>query len=136
MNDLPTRLAALHALSFEGTARWSVDAFVRAQTDPAMFLCPPDTADMGFALGRTVAGEAELRTIVVPPQLRHRGYGRRLLTLFEADAITRGATEAFLEVAEDNIAARTLYTASGWEEVGRRPAYYGPIAAVGMRKSL
>jgi ribosomal-protein-alanine N-acetyltransferase len=36
----------------------------------------------------------------------------------------RGASELFLEVRENNRAARTLYSACGFIEVGRRPDYY------------
>jgi ribosomal-protein-alanine N-acetyltransferase len=44
-----------------------------------------------------------------------------------------------LEVAEDNVAARALYGAAGFLEVGNRPAYYrrrsGPtVAALTLRR--
>lgn len=35
-----------------------------------------------------------------------------------------GATRLFLEVAEDNAAARALYDRLGFEPAGRRPRYY------------
>lgn len=39
-------------------------------------------------------------------------------------AETRGAKTMFLEVAEDNHAARALYQNFGFAMVGRRPGYY------------
>jgi ribosomal-protein-alanine N-acetyltransferase len=39
-------------------------------------------------------------------------------------AAEHGATACFLEVAEDNAAARGLYAALGFAEIGRRRDYY------------
>ena len=47
-------------------------------------------------------------------------------------AAARGATRVFLEVAEDNLAARALYERTGFVEAGRRPGYYA--AADGGRR--
>jgi ribosomal-protein-alanine N-acetyltransferase len=71
-----------------------------------------------------VAGEAELLTIAVDPAHRRQGLGRTLVEAFLAEARQRGAETAFLEVAEDNTAARTLYTAAGFTQTGRRKGYY------------
>ena len=35
-----------------------------------------------------------------------------------------GAVRLFLEVAEDNVAARALYERAGFGQIGRRKAYY------------
>jgi len=42
----------------------------------------------------------------------------------QSEAVSRGAARLFLEVAEDNFAARKLYAALGFGAVGRRAAYY------------
>ena len=60
---------------------------------------------------------------------------------FEAEAKSRGATTAFLEVAEDNTAARALYSACGYVQNGLRPGYYvresgSHVAAMTLCKSL
>ncbi len=78
----------------------------------------------GFALGRVAADEAELLTIAVDPGHRLQGIGRACCAAFEAEAKSRGAVRAFLEVAATNEAARRLYLASGWIRNGRRQAYY------------
>jgi ribosomal-protein-alanine N-acetyltransferase len=41
-----------------------------------------------------------------------------------AGAAARGAAAMFLEVSDRNAAARALYAASGFAEVGRRRRYY------------
>lgn len=98
-------------------------------------------AETGFALTRTVAGEAELLTIAVPPEGRRKGLGARLLRQAEAAASTLGATEMFLEVAADNAPAIALYTAAGFVRAGIRRGYYrdggGPATdAFILRKTL
>lgn len=95
----------------------------------------------GFALGRVAADEAELLTVAVAPAARRRGRGRHWLRAFEAEAARRGAETGFLEVAEKNAAARALYAAEGWAEVGRRRGYYalpggGRSDALVLRKCL
>ncbi|MDN5568809.1 MAG: GNAT family N-acetyltransferase, partial [Paracoccus sp. (in: a-proteobacteria)] len=82
--------------------------------------------DHGFLLGRALAGEAELLTLAVAPSARRKGTGRQLVARFASTAQGMGATDAFLEVASDNLAARALYSDLGWLEAGVRRGYYGP----------
>ncbi|MBM2575792.1 GNAT family N-acetyltransferase [Jannaschia sp. Os4] len=132
----PETLAALHADAFDGPARWSPEAFGRALSDPACFFVPEGGALRGFGLGRVVADEAELLTLVVALPGRRHGLGRRLVAAFEAEARARGATEAFLEVSVANVAARRLYEGAGWRMVGRRVGYYEGVDALTFRKPL
>lgn len=133
----PDALAAAHAAAFSGPARWSAAAFAEAMRDPLCFFVPPPAGGAdGFALGRTVADEAELLTLLVDPAWRSQGAGRRLLAQFEAEAQSRGAARAFLEVAADNTAALSLYHSAGWRETGRRPGYYEGVDALAMGKAL
>ena len=64
----------------------------------------------------------------VSPTRRRRGLGGTLL----ARVLARAAAAVFLEVAEDNRAARALYRGAGLRLVGRRAGYYrrrgGPAA--------
>ncbi|MEZ5720291.1 MAG: GNAT family N-acetyltransferase [Paracoccaceae bacterium] len=133
---MPEAMAALYARAFPDGRAWSAEE-IAALTAPPGFAV---TAPAGFALGRAVAGEAELVTIAVDPPARRRGAGRALLDAFEATARARGAVTAFLEVAEDNPAARALYAATGWAETGRRKSYYarstGAVDALTLSKSL
>ena len=73
-----------------------------------------------------VVDEAEVLTIVVSPTMRRRGLGAALLGAV-MDHWTRSALcSAYLEVREDNIAARHLYERLDWKICGRRTNYYGP----------
>lgn len=77
----------------------------------------------GFALGRAVAGEAELLLIGVTPAYRRGGIGRALLDDAMAAARARGAAKLHLEVREGNDAV-FLYQGVDFEQVGRRRDYY------------
>lgn len=135
----PGSLASLHARCFTTPAPWSAASFAAFLADPAVFLIA-DPQGRAFLLGRVIAGEAELLTLATAPESRRLGLARDLLARFDRQAQARSATTAFLEVAETNTAARALYAAAGWQQAGRRPAYYRaagatPVAALILCKS-
>lgn len=118
----PGALAALHGRCFVTPRPWDAAEFSDFLADPLCFLLVE--GDAGFLLGRVAAGEAELLTIAVAPEARGRGLGRKLLARFIYQARLRAAESAFLEVAEDNAAAKALYLSAGFGESGRRKGYY------------
>jgi len=117
----PAEMAALHAASFTTPRPWSLAEIGGLLQSPLVFAC---SDSQGFAMGRVVAGEAEVLTLAVAPQARREGLGARLLAAVLAEAKARGAEMAFLEVASGNAAARALYGRAGFAESGRRRAYY------------
>lgn len=68
--------------------------------------------------------ELEIFNIGVLPQLRRRGFAKRLLGLVLQIGCKMGIKYAFLEVRESNTPARELYAGFGFEQVGRRKGYY------------
>ncbi|MFN4101064.1 MAG: GNAT family N-acetyltransferase, partial [Pararhodobacter sp.] len=104
----PEALAALHARAFATPPPWSAAGFAGLLDSPLVFLTA-DAQGRAFALGRVVAGEAELLTLATDPAARRQGLARAQMAAFEREAQARGAVTAFLEVAEDNAAARALY---------------------------
>ena len=72
-----------------------------------------------------IAHEGELLRIAVDPERRGQGLGRELLKAVQRELRGLGFTSLFLEVRAGNAAARALYAACGWQEVGRRAHYYG-----------
>jgi ribosomal-protein-alanine N-acetyltransferase len=95
--------------------------------------------DVGFVIFRHAADEAEILSIGVVPGARRRGAGRALLAAAVEGAAAAGAAAIFLEVGEDNSAARVLYETAGFVPVGRRLNYYrradrSRVAAIVMRK--
>jgi ribosomal-protein-alanine N-acetyltransferase len=152
----PEDLARLHARAMTVPVPWNAEDFRDLLAHSGTFLIPlsaskypegargatPKAAQdlAGFALGRVVLDEAELLTIAVDPAVQRQGIGRACLAAFEAGAAARGARRLFLEVAETNAPAIALYTSAGWQEAGRRKAYYkgkaARIDAILMAKQL
>jgi ribosomal-protein-alanine N-acetyltransferase len=94
-----------------------------------------DDRVVGYAGLMSVAGEATVQTIGVGPDSQRRGIGAQLLDCLLDAARLRGATEVWLEVAADNVAAQRLYDSRGFEAMSSRRDYYGPgIDAVVMRR--
>ena len=91
------------------------------------------TATAGFCSWRQSApDEAEILNIAVDPAWRRRGTASALLEAVAKQA--RGTI--FLEVAEPNAPAISLYRKHGWVAAGLRPGYYnhGTVNAVVMKK--
>ena len=112
-------LADLHATAF--AAPWSAAAIAELLAQPGVFA---EGEEDGFILIRVVADEAEILTLAVRPAARRVGLGGRLVEAAVVRAAARGAERMFLEVAEDNVAARALYARTGFVEAGRRRGYY------------
>lgn len=134
----PEEMTTCHARAFAGQGRaWSEQEFADLLESPHVFAVGEAHA---FALGRAVADEAELLTIATDPAHQRKGLGRETLSAFEAGAVARGVTRAFLEVSDENTGAIALYRAAGYAETGRRKGYYqtpdGREDALLMEKAL
>ncbi|GAB5430748.1 ribosomal protein S18-alanine N-acetyltransferase [Tritonibacter mobilis] len=121
MDDSPAALAATHRAAFTQSRPWTEAEFGDLLSDRFTYLTGDARA---FAVVREVAGEAELLTIATHPDEQRQGHGRKIMQMWMHNAATRGATDAFLEVAQDNLAAQALYSACGFGLVGIRKAYY------------
>src|SRR5262249_41473910 len=88
-----------------------------------LMLARVDGRPAGFALARTMADEAELLLLAVQPEQRRAGVGRQMLDAGADGARSRGAARLHLEMRDGNPAV-FLYSAAGFRQVGRRPAYY------------
>ncbi len=134
----PEAMASIYAAAFPHSRAWGPAEISDMLASPLTFAIE---GDVGFALGRVIADEAELLTIAVLPDHQGQGLGLVLLDQFETESKTRGACWAILEVAQDNVAALALYNRSGYEICGERPGYYSrpdgeQITASLMKKAL
>ncbi len=76
---------------------------------------------VGFVVCRTLtAGESEVLSLVVDPELRRRGIGLGLMR----KVLDHRPGTWYLEVRESNWAARKLYGSLGFEDISLRPHYY------------
>ncbi|MBN9487091.1 MAG: ribosomal protein S18-alanine N-acetyltransferase [Alphaproteobacteria bacterium] len=120
--------SSLHANAFAplGERGWTRQEIRELLATPGVagFALLSDEKEVGFALCRIAADEAELLTVAVHDDHRRQGAGRALLKLTIALARQQGARHLFLEVGSDNPAALGLYLGMGFQPVGRRPGYY------------
>lgn len=79
---------------------------------------------IGYVFGRLIAPEGEIYRIAVRADKRKRGIGYRLLSYMMKTERGQGLETVFLEVRESNLAARNLYSAFGFQEIGVRKNYY------------
>jgi [ribosomal protein S18]-alanine N-acetyltransferase len=114
-------LAAIHGAAFPREG-WGAGAF-QVQLEMHSVLGLLDGRG-GLLLLRVTADEAEILTIGVIPARRRQGIARALLDEGMLRARGLGVRAIFLEVGVWNRAARALYEATGFKEVGRRRQYY------------
>lgn len=124
-------LAVLHQAAFQprGERAWSDGEIRSLLTLPGVVAllalddqAPPDP--LGLILIQIAGDEAELLTLGVRPDRTRRGVGSRLLDAALHHLDTHKVGRFYLEVAQDNTAAQTLYVKKGFHKTGTRPGYY------------
>lgn len=120
------RVAAIESESFSDP--WSLSSFRSLVSGGLVWfqVAVEDDTDevIGYILVWFAADEAEVANIAVAPGMRGRRIGAALLDAALLAAEDRGTARIFLEVRDSNERARALYASRGFEEVGRRRAYY------------
>ncbi|MCB5200325.1 GNAT family N-acetyltransferase [Loktanella sp. TSTF-M6] len=134
----PAILAQVHAAAFDRDRPWSADEFADLLASPLVITVGDDRA---FAMGRVIAPELEILTVACRRDMQRQGLGQACVLALLLAGQQKGAQTAFLEVADDNLAARHLYDRLGFEKVGVRRAYYdrtnGPaVDALVLSKAL
>jgi len=138
--DEAPAMASAHAQAFDRP--WDETAFRDLLASTGVFGFVADGEDpAGVVLCRTIAGEAEILTLAVPPWARRRGIAKALMAAALGMARELGANWAYLEVDVDNAAAVALYEGLGFSRAGLRRAYYdrgpsGRADALVMRLDL
>lgn len=79
---------------------------------------------LGYFLIMLIVDEAHLLNISVRGDLHGRGIGRLLLGKVAQMAREKGMVSILLEVRPSNVRAIRLYERFGFEQIGRRKAYY------------
>ena len=72
---------------------------------------------IGFGMAAIDRGFAELGSIILAPATRGRGLGRTLVQSLLGWAKETGAQQAFLQVTQENTAARGLYGSAGFADI-------------------
>jgi [ribosomal protein S18]-alanine N-acetyltransferase len=120
---------------------WPDSAFQALPGNPQVFFQVAEGADgeiTGYVVAWYVLDEGELANLAVAAARRRSGLGKVLLDAMLTDARRRSISEVYLEVRESNVAARQLYAANHFVEVGRRRGYYrSPVEdALILRRTL
>ena len=118
-------LAAIHGASFTYAPRpWTAAEFESLLKSPNIKLFEQAG---GFVVFRFAGPEADLLTIAVDPSLRRQGIAKKLMLTGHESAKFAGVEEVFLEVSQENPAAKSLYEQFGYEVRAIRKNYYsGP----------
>ena len=83
-----------------------------------------DGQALGYVGMMFVLDEGYISNVAVAPEARRRGVGRALITELLRRADEKALAFVTLEVRPSNEAAIALYSAFGFEPVGRRKNYY------------
>ena len=119
-------IAALHArIYYPAWDEAAVKALLEHPASTSLVAVAGDPkAVTGFIIGQLAADEAEILSIGVAPDWQRAGLGKKLVEGLVRAVVRGEAKRLFLEVAEDNAAARALYRSMGFKEASRRKAYY------------
>lgn len=123
--DDAAAVAAIHAKLF--ATPWDADAVRALIEHPAsvsLVAARSGREIIGFVIAQIAADEAEILSVGVAPDQQRQGIGRQLIEGAVRAAARSDARQMFLDVAENNLAARALYAACGFGEAGRRKDYY------------
>ncbi len=106
---------------------WSRESFLfELQANPYArnFVMRQGTKIVAFTCLWVVYDELKINNIAVDEEERRKGYAATLLRWILEFGRSHGCTEATLEVRPSNFAARALYVAHGFRQVGLRKGYY------------
>jgi ribosomal-protein-alanine N-acetyltransferase len=137
-------LSILHQACFQNA--WSLADFNELLILPNVYgviaseVNQTEDSFIGFVLCSVTHEECEILTLGVMPDWRHQGVGYVLLEQVLAKMEYIDVQRIFLEVAENNNAARKLYFTQGFKEIGHRSNYYrqskGRVDAIRLVKKI
>lgn len=113
-------LARTHAEAFRTARPWTEAEFATLLQATGTVLAGDART---FVLGRVIVDEAEILTVATQTAYQRQGLATTAMRAFEA-ALSAPVRSIFLEVAEDNTAARALYARLGFAQAGLRVGYY------------
>ncbi len=123
-----TDFAQVELIESQSPSPWT-EAQIRAEFArkfSSLFVLTPEKQlrVFGWCAVSVLGDEAELLKIAVHSDYRRRGYADAILAHL-IDLLQKVSVERlFLEVRSGNVAACNLYRKHGFEEVGKRKAYY------------
>ena len=120
-----TLLAAMHKEIF--TPSWSENFFHDLLSNPTTkgrIAVDANSNPCAFMLVTHILDQAEIISIGVLPKSQKQGIGKMLLARFSEELGSLGVSSIYLDVAESNQAALSLYKSFGFEQSTIRQSYY------------
>ena len=134
-------LAQIHEKCF--LEKWNAEVFKNfsAQEIFHFILAKNDEQVCGFLIFSHIIDEIEIITNCVLPEFRKKGIGKLILQNLESHALQNSVHKIFLEVAEDNQPAISLYQKMNFQKISYRKNYYRKedqtfIDAIMMEKKM
>ncbi|ABX09028.1 putative ribosomal-protein-alanine acetyltransferase [Prochlorococcus marinus str. MIT 9211] len=84
---------------------------------------------IAISCGWIVANQLDITAVAVDPRYRRLGLGSKILCALINHAKSKGATNATLEVNEENIDGINFYRSLGFLQVGYRKNYYKDLSS-------
>lgn len=117
----PETLATVHQAAFTITRPWSAAEFAGLLEQRGVILCGDAKS---YLLGRIIGDEAEVLTLATNPAFQRQGRAQTVLATFLDQVKADAGAHVFLEVADTNTAAISLYNKARFAKIGHRPRYY------------
>ncbi|MEL6958134.1 MAG: GNAT family N-acetyltransferase [Pseudomonadota bacterium] len=126
-------LALTHSMAFDGKG-WSEATFESYLNDQQTLIFGTDSC---FAVVRLLASEAEILTLATRPSGQGKGRATRMLLGALDQLEDVGVEVVYLDVSDQNTAARALYAKCGFTGFDLRHNYYRDgTTAICMRADL
>lgn len=121
-------VASLAAIELEAFSDpWPESAFrdiLRMPSARATVAADEHDVALAYCVLITAADQGEIANLAVAARAHRQGLASRLLTDALEFAVSKNVVSVYLEVRESNAAARALYGAKDFREIGRRRGYY------------
>jgi len=106
---------------------WTEEDLIKLAKDQGKkgFVAEDGDRILGYIGVSYLLDEAEIGNLVVEESSRRHGVGKALIEEVKSYLKDQGIARVYLEVAEDNEAARALYIKCGFCAFNKRKDYYG-----------
>lgn len=135
--ELAGNLWAVATSGFGEDSPWTEDQLFKLLKagNSIMLAAIQEEEIVGLIVASTTTVESDIYMVVVDEDYKRQGIGQQLFQELIAYCTEEGLETIFLEVRESNLPAFNLYKSLGFEEIGRRRAYYSkPIEDALMMK--
>lgn len=123
-----TDVASLAAIEIEAFSDpWPESAFrdiLRMPSARATVAVDAHDVALAYCVLITAADQGEIANLAVAKRAHRQGLASHLLSDALEFAVAKNVVAVYLEVRESNAAARALYGAKDFREIGRRRGYY------------